>query len=36
MVRKVISGGQTGADQAGLFAAEACGIEPADGCRETF
>jgi RNA polymerase sigma factor (sigma-70 family) len=27
MVRKVISGGQTGADQAGLFAAEAFGIE---------
>jgi hypothetical protein len=27
MVRKVISGGQTGADQAGLFAAEACDIE---------
>ena len=27
MVQKVISGGQTGADQAGLFAAEACGIE---------
>lgn len=27
MIKKVISGGQTGADQAGLLAARVCGVD---------
>lgn len=33
---KIISGAQTGADQAGLFAAEACGIETGGWMPKTF
>jgi len=36
MITKVISGGQTGADQAGLLAARACGIETGGTAPDGF
>jgi hypothetical protein len=36
MLRKVISGGQTGSDMAGLLAAKACGLETGGWCPRGY